>query len=73
LSPAEAKNRSERIQAIGEQLTNVAAQCEERVVKYSEFEALLDQLHKLGFYPAPRQVHDVAHTIHGEEIARAVH
>ena len=37
-------------------------------MSYEEFEVLLKHLHALGSYPTNRQVSDVAHAIHGEEI-----
>jgi hypothetical protein len=39
-----------------------------RHVSYEEFEVLLRRLRDLGSYPTNRQVSDVAHAIHGEEI-----
>jgi DNA-binding XRE family transcriptional regulator len=72
LTPAEVDDRKRRILAVGEGLSVLAKQSEERVVEYSDFEALLERLHKLGFYPTSRQVADVAHAIQGEEVARAV-
>jgi hypothetical protein len=68
----EAQDRTRRIQAVGEELMSLAKQSAERIVQYSDFEPLLERLHKLGFYPTNRQVGDVAHAIQGEEVARAV-
>lgn len=71
LEPAEVEERTRAIRAIGDELEQLAAESEKRVVQYSEFEALLGRLHKLGFFPTNRQVGDVAHAIKGEEVARA--
>jgi hypothetical protein len=56
------------IRAVGEQMMQLAAESEARFVSYAEFEVFLSRLHRLGFYPTNRQVSDVAHAIHGEEI-----
>ena len=49
-------------------LLRLAAESETRCVTYPEFESLLKRLHELGSYPTNRQVSDVAHAIHGEEL-----
>jgi hypothetical protein len=72
LTPAEVEDRTRSIKVIGEEVASLAKQSEEREVSYAEFDAMLDRLHKLGFYPTNRQVGDVAFAIQGEEIARAV-
>jgi transposase len=72
LTPAQLEERARGITAIGVEIGRLSAESEERAVSYAEFEALLDRLHKLGFYPTNRQVSDVAHAIMGEEVARAV-
>ncbi len=72
LAPAEVEARTSAIRAIGKGLVQLSEESEERTVEYSEFEALLDQLHKLGFFPTQRQVSDLAHAFRGEEIARVV-
>jgi hypothetical protein len=64
----EVTTKSAEIRAIGEQLAQLANEAEERHVSYQEFEILLKRLHDLGSYPTNRQVSDVAHAIHGEEI-----
>jgi hypothetical protein len=53
----------EEIQAKGSEIRS-----DERLVTYEEFEVLLKRLHALGSFPTNRQVSDVAHAIHGEEI-----
>jgi hypothetical protein len=73
LAPAEVEERVRGITAVGLEISWLSAESEKRAVSYGEFEALLDRLHKLGFYPTNRQVGDVAHAIMGEEVARAVH
>ena len=56
------------IQKVGEELLELADEGQNRFVSYTEFEVLLKRLHDLGTYPTNRQVSDVAHAIHGEEI-----
>jgi hypothetical protein len=72
MSATSAEDRSKRIQEIGAALMTVAEESEERVVSYSEFRGILDQLQKLGIIPLDRLVHDVAHTIEGKKIASDV-
>jgi hypothetical protein len=60
--------KSGEIRAIGEALGRLAEESDERRVSYEEFEVLLRRLHDLGSHPTNRQVSDVAHAIHGEEI-----
>jgi hypothetical protein len=64
----EVQHKTGEIRAIGEALVRLADESEERHVSYQEFEILLKRLHDLGSYPTNRQVSDVAHAIHGEEI-----
>jgi hypothetical protein len=59
---------SAEIRKTGEALLRLAAESEVRCVTYVEFEKMLKQLHELNCYPTNRQVSDVAHAIHGEEI-----
>jgi hypothetical protein len=73
LSQVEAEKRTANIKSVGEELMQLANDSEKRLVNYGEFEEMLGRLQKLGFYPTDRQVGDVAHTIMGEEVARAVH
>ena len=56
------------IRATAEALLQLATESETRCVTYPEFESLLKRLHELDSYPTNRQVSDVAHAIHGEEI-----
>jgi DNA-binding XRE family transcriptional regulator len=67
-SAEEVQAKSGEIRATGEALMRLAEESEERHVSYQEFEILLKRLHDLGSYPTNRQVSDVAHAIHGEEI-----
>ncbi len=67
-SAEEVQAKSGEIRATGEALMRFAEESEERHVSYQEFEILLKRLHDLGSYPTNRQVSDVAHAIHGEEI-----
>lgn len=60
--------KTDEIRATGEALAQLANESEDRHVSYEEFEVLLKRLHALGSYPTHRQVSDVAHAIHGEEI-----
>jgi len=64
----EIQAKTAEIRATGEALLQLAAESDERYVRYEEFEILLKRLHALGSYPTNRQVSDVAHAIHGEEI-----
>jgi DNA-binding XRE family transcriptional regulator len=64
----ELQAKSDEIRATGEALVRLADEAEDRHVSYQEFEILLKRLHALGSYPTNRQVSDVAHAIHGEEI-----
>lgn len=67
-SAEEIAAKSEEIRATGEALARLADEAEGRHVSYEEFEVLLRRLHALGSFPTNRQVSDVAHAIHGEEI-----
>jgi DNA-binding XRE family transcriptional regulator len=62
------RDQEAAIRSVGEELLELAAESEERLVPYQEFEVLLERLHKLGSYPTNRQVGDVAHAIQGEEV-----
>jgi DNA-binding XRE family transcriptional regulator len=62
------QDQEAEIRAVGEELLQLATESEERLVPYQEFEVLLGRLHRLGSYPTNRQVGDVAHAIHGEEL-----
>jgi len=64
----EIAQKSAQIRATGDELARLADEAEKRHVSYGEFEILLKRLHHLGSYPTNRQVSDVAHVIHGEEI-----
>jgi DNA-binding XRE family transcriptional regulator len=56
------------IQETGEALLQLATESETRCVTYVEFEVFLKRLHDLNTHPTNRQVGDIAHAIHGEEI-----
>jgi hypothetical protein len=71
LSAADEKMRIRNIQALGDELERLADSSENTVVKYADFELLLERLHNFGFFPTNRQVSDVAHAIRGHQIARA--
>jgi DNA-binding XRE family transcriptional regulator len=64
----EVQEKTSEIRQTGEALLQLAAESDERRVSYQEFEVLLKRLHALGSFPTNRQVSDVAHAIHGEEI-----
>jgi DNA-binding transcriptional regulator YiaG len=64
----EVQAKASEIRETGEALLQLAAESNERRVTYEEFEVLLKRLHALGSFPTNRQVSDVAHAIHGEEI-----
>ena len=62
------QNTEAAIKEVGEELLQLAGEGQSRFVPYTEFEVLLKRLHGLGTYPTNRQVSDVAHAIHGEEV-----
>jgi DNA-binding XRE family transcriptional regulator len=64
----EVQEKTSEIRQTGEALLRLAAESNGRRVFYEEFEVHLGRLHALGSYPTNRQVSDVAHAIHGEEI-----
>ena len=64
----EIEERKQAITATANQMLELASESEKRFVSYAEFEVPLKKLHELGSYPTNRQVGDVAHAIHGEEI-----
>ena len=47
----------------------VMATAEHGTVGYADFEGLLTRLHGLGFFPPNKLVSDVAHAVHGNELA----
>jgi hypothetical protein len=60
LPATERKRRQREIEAIAEKLDALAAAAGNAGVSYLQFEALLHQLHALGFYPTIELVSDVA-------------
>jgi Helix-turn-helix len=64
----EVQAKTSEIRETGEALLQLAVESDERRVTYEEFEVLLKRLHTFGSFPTNRQVSDVAHAIHGEEI-----
>ena len=65
-SPAQHQQRVDAIVQIADELEALADQTPRR---YAQFEALLSQLHDLGFFPTNELVSDVAHAAHGNELA----
>lgn len=64
----EAEKHKAKVEAIGGQIEGLAREATRRFVEYQEFERLLEQLHKLGFYPLEHLVGGVAHAIKGAEL-----
>jgi hypothetical protein len=60
LPPAERKRRQREIEAIADKLDALAVAAGNAGVSYLQFEALLHQLHALGFYPTIELVSEVA-------------
>ena len=64
-----AEERKKKIQLIdlqAEHLENIADQAARGNAKYKEFEVILHELHKPGFYPAPFLVSNVAQVFLGK-------
>jgi hypothetical protein len=68
VSAAETQEKTQRIAEIGKELERLGNESEKRQISYSEFEALLEKLHRLAFYPTNKQVRDISHAIRGEEV-----
>jgi hypothetical protein len=60
LSPEQRAQRMRHIETVGEKIKSLALAVEEDGVGYQQFEALLGELHKLGFFPTTSLVSDVA-------------
>ncbi len=60
LTPEQRTRRIRQIETVGEKLSSLAIAVEDEGVSYQQFEALLGELHKLGFFPTTSLVSDVA-------------
>lgn len=63
LSPELASKQKERIEAVAKEIGALAAPAEQGQVTYAQFETLLGQLHKLGFFPEMSLVSAVARAL----------
>lgn len=70
LTPSEAASHKRKVEAVAEELLEIADAAEGHEVA-AKYEALLAKLHKLGFFPTDRLVGDVAHALVGEKVALA--
>ncbi len=60
LSPAQAAQKKQKIEQLGAELAELAKNARKGVAGYGDFESLLGQLHKLGFFPETQLVSGVA-------------
>lgn len=60
LSPEQRSQRTRRIETVGEKISSLASVVEQDGASYQQFEGLLGELHKLGFFPTTSLVSDVA-------------
>jgi hypothetical protein len=63
MSPEHVSKQKERIEAVGRRISELAAPAEQGTVTYDQFESLLGDLHKLGFFPETSLVSAVAHAL----------
>lgn len=68
-SEKEMQKTKAMIEAVADEMDALAVQVHDGGRGYLNFEALLSQLHDLGFYPTNKLVSDVAHAAHGVELA----
>jgi len=59
-SPDQTTRQQQRIEAVGAKINALAGPAEQGVAAYDQFETLLGELHKLGFYPETSLVSAVA-------------
>lgn len=62
-TPAEAAQRRQRIEALADDLADLAEKAHDGLVQYPEFESVLGALHTAGFFPAGELVSDVARAL----------
>jgi hypothetical protein len=60
LSPAQAAQKKQRIEALGQRINSLATAAEQGLAGYRQFDVILGNLHKLGFFPETALVSDVA-------------
>jgi hypothetical protein len=63
MTPEQIAKQKERIEAVGSGIGALAAPAEQGSVTYDQFESLLGELHKLGFFPETSLVSAVAHAL----------
>lgn len=63
LAPTEATQRRQRIEALADELAELADTAREGLVQYPEFESVLAALHAVGFFPDGELVSGVAHAL----------
>lgn len=61
LGPAQAAEKKQRIEALAMEIDSLAAAAELGLAGYRQFDAILGNLHKLGFFPETSLVSEVAH------------
>ncbi len=62
LSPEQRQRQQQRIEAVAKKVGELAVPAERGEVSYEQFETLLGELHKLGFFPTTSLVSAVAHS-----------
>ena len=60
LGPAQAAEKKQRIEALAQEINLLATQAEQGLAGYREFDVILGNLHKLGFFPEMALVTEVA-------------
>jgi hypothetical protein len=61
MTPQQTAQQQERIEAVGSKIETLADPAKQGTVSYDQFESLLGELHKLGFFPETSAVAAVAH------------
>jgi hypothetical protein len=60
LSPAQAAQKQQRIEELAQEIHSLAAVVERGLAGYRQFDVILGNLHKLGFFPETSLVSEVA-------------
>jgi hypothetical protein len=60
LSPAQAAQKQQRIEGLAHEIDTLAAAAEQGLAGYRQFDVILGNLHKLGFFPETPLVSEVA-------------
>jgi transcriptional regulator with XRE-family HTH domain len=60
LSPAQAVQKQQRIEGLAHEIDSLAAAAEQGMAEYRQFDVILGNLHKLGFFPETPLVSEVA-------------